>query len=40
MDAIRDDRDHNKEARRRRFLEERLYKGEDGIDVFNMLEDD
>lgn len=40
VDATVDERDHNKMDRRRKLLEERIYKGEDGFDIFNMLDSD
>eukprot|EP00703_Trepomonas_sp_PC1_P004318 JAP92288.1 hypothetical protein TPC1_15823 [Trepomonas sp. PC1] len=40
IDAMIDERDHNKMDRRQRILEERFLKGEDGLDIFNLDESD
>ena len=40
VDAIVDERDQNKMERRRRILEQRMYEGDDGLDLFNLDDDD
>ncbi|CAL6003368.1 CHY_zinc finger domain-containing protein [Hexamita inflata] len=40
IDAIVDERDDKKMNRRQRLLEERIYKGDDGIDIWNMPDSD
>ncbi|KAH0577235.1 CHY zinc finger domain-containing protein [Spironucleus salmonicida] len=38
-DLIRDERDHNKEERRQRMMEERIFKGDAGVDIYDLLDE-